>query len=52
MRGRHVDIDIDGDARNGFALFDDEASTILVNGTDHDIEAAKRAGSLDRRRAG
>ncbi|MDG2539578.1 M56 family metallopeptidase [Dyella jiangningensis] len=42
MRGRHVDIDIDSDARNGFALFDDKASTILVNGTDHDIEAAKR----------
>lgn len=42
MRGRHVDIDIDSDARNGFALFDDKASTILVNGTDRDIEAAKR----------
>ncbi|WP_201314295.1 M56 family metallopeptidase [Dyella sp. EPa41] len=42
LRGHHVDIDIDSDARNGFALFDDKASTILVNGTDRDIEAAKR----------
>ncbi len=42
MRGHHVDIDIDTEAKNGFALFDDKASTILVNGTDGDVEAAKR----------
>lgn len=42
MRGHHVDVDIANDARNGFALLDDKASTILVNGTDRDVEAAKR----------
>ncbi|HET6555257.1 MAG TPA: M56 family metallopeptidase [Dyella sp.] len=42
MSGHHVDIDIDSDAENGFALFDDKASTILVSGTDRDVEAAKR----------
>lgn len=42
LSGHHVDIDINSDAGNGFALFDDKASTILVNGTDRDIEAAKR----------
>jgi beta-lactamase regulating signal transducer with metallopeptidase domain len=42
LSSHHVDIDIDGDAKNGFALFDDKASTILVSGTDRDVEAAKR----------
>lgn len=38
----HVDIDTENGARNGFALFADNGDTIIMNGTDRDIQAASR----------
>ncbi len=42
LHASHVDIDIDNGSRNGFALFDRDADSIMVNGTSGDIESAKR----------
>ncbi|MHA6206169.1 M56 family metallopeptidase [Dyella soli] len=41
LHARHVDIDINTEARNGFALFDHGGDTILMNGTEGDISAAR-----------
>ena len=41
MRGHHVDIDIDSDTRNGFALFDDNPS--LINDLEKGFDAVTPA---------
>lgn len=42
LHAHHIDIDTDNGAKNGFALFADNGDTIIMNGTNRDIDAAGR----------
>ena len=42
LHAHHIDIDTENGAKNGFALFADNGDTIIMKGTDRDIDAAGR----------